>query len=162
MVFDLDAIVYYSLHIMSMPLSLILFIAYKNHKHYPSIAYFALTLLFSSINSSYLAFIKKGDIKNTANTIPCEIQAFFITYLNSSAAIWPICIGSNMTLILLRKRRRQQKGGWSTKQLLLSFMVFSWGLPLFFTIASFVMAINDEGLKPWLYYCMLSEPTIGP
>lgn len=162
MVFELQAIAYYAFHVTSMPLSLILFIFYKNHKYHPSIAYFALTLLFSSINTCTFAFFKRGNIENTANTIPCDIQAFFVSYLNSSAAIWPVCIESNMTLILLRKRRRQQEGGWSRIQILLSFMVLAWGLPLFFTISAFVMAVNEEGLKPWLYYCMISEPSIGP
>src|SRR4051794_336251 len=157
MVFDSETIAYYAFHVTSMPLSLILFIIYKNHKYHPSIAYFALTLLFSSINTCFLAFLKKGDIGNTANTIPCDIQAFFISYLNSSAALWPVCIESNMILILLRKRRRQQQGGWSRNKILLSCMGLAWGLPLFLTISAFVMALNEEGLKPWLYYCMISE-----
>ncbi|CAB4377304.1 hypothetical protein RhiirA1_438722 [Rhizophagus irregularis] len=160
MVFESDAIAFYAFHVTSLPLSLLLFVIYKNHKYHSTIAYFALTLIFSSINSCFLAFAKNGDIKNSANTLACDIQAFFISYLNSSAAIWPVCIQSNMTLILLK--RRKQQSGWAGRQILLSFMALAWGLPMFFTIASFVLAVSEEGLKPWSYYCMLSEPAIGP
>ncbi|RIA96031.1 hypothetical protein C1645_756205 [Glomus cerebriforme] len=65
-----------------------------------------------------------------------------------------------MTLILIKRRRHQN--GWSRRQILLSFMALAWGLPLFFTVAAFVLAVSEDGLKPWLYYCMLSEPAIGP
>src|SRR4051812_20723030 len=115
MVYVSDAIAYYVFHVTSLPLSLLLFVIYKNHKYHSIIAYFALTLLLSSINSCYLAFAKNGDIKNSANTFACDIQAFFMSYLNSSVIIWLVCIESNMALILLK--RRKQQSGWARKQI---------------------------------------------
>ncbi|CAG8484867.1 3143_t:CDS:2 [Funneliformis mosseae] len=166
MVFETDAVAYYTLHIISLPLSLSLFVLYKNHKHYSTVAYFSLTLFLSSINSCYLAFAKNGNLEDTANTFACAFQAFFLTYLNTSIALWLVCIEYNMTLIFTRnrgrRRQRLQQSEILRKHELLSFMAFSWGLPLFFTITVTVLAISKNGLEPWLYYCMISNPAIGP
>ncbi|CAG8441516.1 9620_t:CDS:2 [Funneliformis caledonium] len=166
MVFETDAVAYYTLHIISLPLSLTLFVLYKNHKHYSTVAYFALTLFLSSINSCYLAFAKNGNLEDTANTFACAFQAFFLTYLNTSIALWLVCIEYKMTLIFTRNRgrmrQRLQQSEILGKHELLSFMALSWGLPLFFTITATVLAISKNGLEPWLYYCMISNPAIGP
>ncbi|CAI2174549.1 14881_t:CDS:2 [Funneliformis geosporum] len=165
MVFESDAVAYYTFHIISLPLSLTLFILYKNHKHHSTIAYFALTLFISSINSCYLAFANNGNLGDTANTVACAFQAFFVTYLNTSIALWLVCIEYNGILIFTRRRRsrqRLQQNEIFGKNDLLSFMLMSWGLPLFFTITATILAISKNGMEPWLYYCMISKPAIGP
>lgn len=104
-----DAIIYYSLHIISIPFSLFLIIVYtqrRRRSNFCIIVCYAITLILSSMISGIFGLFMVTFDNRLGS---CKFQALLYVYVTYSLTIWPACMEFN-TWMRFKDMNRRIKG----------------------------------------------------
>ncbi|CAG8531750.1 2904_t:CDS:2, partial [Paraglomus occultum] len=144
-----DAIAYYALHIIAIPLSLFTFIIYRRNTHYSSIAYYSLTTVIFALVTCSIAFISNG---HAANAELCIFQGMIVSYCLVAIGIWTLSITFSMWWSIF-KGEDIETPTW--------FWLGTWLLPVSGTTVASVVAARSGSIEEWNYFCMITEPLIA-
>ncbi|CAG8593062.1 12170_t:CDS:2 [Cetraspora pellucida] len=148
-----SSLVYQFIHVLSLPLTFILMLVYKDHKNHPTIACYSGTLFLSSLVSSLIGFIRLIQNSKSEQNIICSLQAVLMIYVMLASDIWPVCIAFNVW-VQFSSNSLQGRDRWSIRMLLFVYAIMSWGVPVFLTLAASIKPIMNGDMIPWPNYCM--------
>ncbi|CAG8631906.1 16406_t:CDS:2 [Dentiscutata erythropus] len=141
--------VYHFINILSLPLTFILTIVYKDHKNHPTIACYSGTLFLASLVSGLVGFIRLIQGSTFEQNIICSFQGVMMIYIVLASEIWPACIAFNVWIQFNFGSVR-----WSNRRLLFVYMTIGWGIPIVLTLAALINTNMNGGMIPWPNYCM--------
>ncbi|CAG8483569.1 6860_t:CDS:2 [Dentiscutata heterogama] len=141
--------VYHTINILSLPLTFILMIVYKDHKNHPTIACYSGTLFLASLVSGLIGFIRLIQGSKFEQNIICSFQGVMMIYILLASEIWPACIAFNVWIQFNLDSVR-----WSNRRLLFVYMTIGWGIPIVLTLAALINSNMNGGMVPWPNYCM--------
>ncbi|CAG8541489.1 1925_t:CDS:2 [Paraglomus brasilianum] len=144
-----DAIAYYALHIIAIPLSLFTFIIYRRNTNYSIIAYYSLTTIVFALITSPIAFISDG---KGANAELCTFQGMMVSYCLVAIGTWISSIMFTMWWLIF-KGEEIETPTW--------FWLGIWLIPILGTTVASVVAARSGGIESWNYFCMISEPLVA-
>ncbi|KAF0441604.1 hypothetical protein F8M41_003784 [Gigaspora margarita] len=150
--------VYHFIQVLSLPLTFILIIVYKDHKNHPTIACYSGTLFLQSLVSGLVGFIRVIQSSQTEQNVICSFQGALMTYVLLALDIWPVCIALNVWIqfnpVSLQERER-----CSNRKILFIYMIISWGIPIILSLAVLINSSMNGGMIPWPNYCMPAPTT---
>jgi len=144
-----DAIAYYALHIIAIPLSLFTFIIYRRNTNYSIIAYYSLTTIVFALITSPIAFISDGKV---ADAELCTFQGMMVSYCLVAIGTWISSIMFTMWWLIF-KGEEIETPTW--------FWLGIWLIPILGTTVASVVAARSGGIESWNYFCMISEPLVA-